>query len=333
VYRHTVALLAALCLLSPRALAAPLRADPVQLVYTLGKGAGSCPDVETLRRNVVREMGYDPFLPDAVPRLAVMVERRAGEFWVAMSLRNEAGEIEWNMTTMHSSGPCRELVDALGMSIAIRLEPDPARSSRACPALPAPPVPPAAPAPKCPPVEEVAPAKPVDAVADAVPYRPLIFVGAGPLLAVQVPFAVSPGGTLFVGLRWPHVSIAVEGTGVLPYTAGTDNQRVNTSSLTLGGALCGHFGILFGCGIIDGGGLWWIALPGMPPAKSLPWALVNAGVRVGVKVSVTRIFELLPYADAVGTLTSFYLGTQGRTSVLPPERTVVRVGMAGMVTF
>jgi hypothetical protein len=338
VYGYALALMVALCLVSSIARAEPRRADPAQLTYTRGKGAGSCPDVEALRDAVVKEMGYDPFRPDAPQKLDVTIERRAGELSVAMSLRAEDGGILWETNSMRSRGDCGSLVKAVGLSIAIHLDPIESAPCPVCPAPPAPAVPPPAPRPVVsPPVEEVPPSKPADAAGDAAPHRPQVFVGAGALLALQAPFAISPAGTLFVGVRWPHVSIAVEGKGSLSNTVGIVSPRVNISSATAGAALSAHVGMLFGCGAVGAGAIVVNERSGIAPFQPLkPFAAVNAALRAGVEVPIAGHLALRGYAEIVGALTpdpaSASVMTQLEKS-RPVERNLGFTGLAAVLRF
>lgn len=269
---------------------------PVQLTYVRGPGAEACPGVEVLRQAVLKEMGHDPFEPSAARHLRVSIERRAGAYEVEMEMRDEADQRLWRVSGMRSRSACRTLVEAVALAVVIRIDPLPEQKP--------PPVCPPPPAPQS--ISSVAvphDARPAVTPAPAVrpePAWPLVMLGGGPLLVFEAPFSVAPGLALFGGVRWPHVSLALEARAVLPGTRDNQLQRIQTSQLAAVLAACAHVGVFFGCGLGEAGGLH----PSGPdaPARVVVLGLLGAGVRAGVEWQLPRRLVLRLHADLMGTL-------------------------------
>src|SRR5262249_30507613 len=134
------------------------------------------------------------------------------------------GELVWEERTLRTRSDCGTLVRALGLSLAIRLEPEPdPPPCPSCPACPSP-APPSPPAPAPPPhrAQAAAPA--------SAPAGPVPLVGGGALAAVLYPLGIAAGVEVFGGLRWPHASLALEARAVLPGVGDTQGLRIKTSS-------------------------------------------------------------------------------------------------------
>ncbi len=282
----------AVALVAARALAqaphvSPPRAPPVQLAYTLGPGAGSCPGTDGLRQAVVDDLGYDPFQPVAPLRLSVHIERRGGELVVETELRDETGQLLWESKTVRSRGDCKELVKTAGVDIGVRLTPDP--EPPPCPVclrLPAPPVVEPRPEPSSAPPESGA------------PKGPLWMVGGGALVAFESPTVVAPGVSLLAGVRWPNVSLSLEPRVVFPGVGNRQGVRIDTTSLVGVVAACGHFGVFFGCGLAEGGATFLSGADA--PVRAL--SIVGVGIRAGVEWKLSPRLVLRSHADAFGTL-------------------------------
>jgi hypothetical protein len=176
---------------------------PVQLTYNRGPAAGDCADEGGLRQAVIKELAYDPFQPTAPLHLTVSIDRRAGELVVALEERDEAGQVIWDDDTIKTRSPCKSLIKAVGIVIAMRLEAEPPPPAPP-PAPPAPPAPvpatPAAAPPIAPPLAIAPPPPkagyPIAAGVDAIftPFfTPSFSAGVSPWVAfrpVEVPLSI-----------------------------------------------------------------------------------------------------------------------------------------------
>jgi hypothetical protein len=291
-------LLAAL-LSSQEALADHPRARPIQLTYLRGPGASSCPDAATLRRAVEEELGYDPFDDAAARRLVVSIDRRGADLAVEMELQNEAGERVWEERSIRTRSDCRTLVAALGLSITIRIEPEP--SPPACPVRPA--SAPAAPLP-APPAPRPR-ADPATATGDPESRSPATrgltpFLQAGLVGAWLTPSAIAPGAAIGGGVRWSWASIALEARVLLPGVGDRQGERIAT--WFFGGALapCAHLGPARGCGLIAADVVHFDGADAISDVKT--FAQISAGLRAGVGWPITRRFALGARADLLGIL-------------------------------
>jgi hypothetical protein len=303
----SVALLAA-----GTARAAPQRAA-IELVYTRGPGAEACPDEQGFHGAVLRQMGYDPFEAGAPLRLTATIARRRGELAATMELRDAGGKLIWENGKLSDPGDCQTLVRAMGVVLAIQLDPEPAPAPAPAAGPPCPP----AEAPKTPktPVEEAP--KAVEPPAPAVARRPDVLLGLGLLLGIEVPAAVAPGVSIFGAVRWPNASIALEGRAVFPGEGRDQGSNIKTSSFAAVVAPCGHWRFLFGCGLLAVGGL---RLSGPDaPAQLKSWPVVAPGIRAGAEGRLSPRLLLRGYADLFGNMTHLSVPVPGRQVWTAPE--------------
>ena len=66
----------------------------------------------------------------------------------------------------------------------------------------------------------------------------------------MIPGAIAGGAQLQLALRWPHLSVGLEGRFDAPASGDLSGATQVRTSLA-GGALsgCGHFGVAYGCGV------------------------------------------------------------------------------------
>jgi hypothetical protein len=300
------------------------QARPVELTFARGAGAAACPDVEALRQAVVKELKYDPFVsstaspPSAAgvtQRLKVSIDRREGELAVDIELRDGAGHLLWDVRDRRSRSDCHTLVDTLGLSIAIRLDPEP--ESPACPVC-APPPPQAAPG--GPPEEHPEPA------------RPRVLLGGGPLLGFTLFFVVSPGFSLFAGARWTHFSLAAEGRAFLigrgEQESGTHFEITSYSGIV---TPCAHLALVFGCGVVELGAL---RFDGAVSSKAVsPSFFANVGIRAGVELPLSEHFRMRGYADVLGSIAPATSPVSTGTMSVPLGRMPALLGVAAVAAF
>lgn len=296
----------------------------IHLEYTRGAGtAEACPDERGMRGAIAARLGYDPVssAPGSLSILRVSVSRQGGGFVVLAEKRDPAGRVEWARPAL-VDGDCRHLIEVLGLSIAIAI--DPGALGSAAGVAPVPVEEPPPPVPPLPPT--VAPVPPSLSTA-----RPAFRLGLRAGLAVAT--GPAPAATLAadVGVRGEAWSVSLEGRVDLPVTADVD-QGVRLRTSVLAGALvpCGHWRWFVGCGVVAVGSL---RLEGLYLDPSTPGGVVEprtgygvyaaAGLRAGLEwpVPSLRQLALRLSGDALFTIhpvTGFRMTPEAAAWVTPP---------------
>jgi hypothetical protein len=183
-------------------------------------------------------------------------------------------------------------VEAVGLAIAVRIDPGPA-PALACPEPPPPAAPPAA--PSAPPPTPVAPPRPP---LEGAPL--LLRLGGGAFAAVSSPPAIAPGIAAIADLRGPLGSIALEARAVLPGAGGRQGQKVDATTVAGVIAPCAALGPVIGCALAEGGAVV-LTGPAAPAGRAL--ALLGVGFRAGFERAIAPRVVLRAHADLLGTLT------------------------------
>ena len=286
--------------------AAPLaRAEPpphiaVQLEYTRDpQVAKMCPpDERDLRGALSTKFGYDIVNPASPWRLVTSVSR--GKTWgrinAVMELRDAAGELKWSSHDLYVDfNDCRQLIEGMALSIRIQID-----GIEFAPPPPSPaPVPlPPAPAQATPTRPPVAPARPSPTPLPAAWPDGRAAMGS----AVALGGAPAPAWSLWLqgGLRWPHVSLSLEGTGNLPVSEG-DITASRVAGLFVP---CGHYAFVFGCALATVG-RQFVTVHDVEEEDGSHWYF-GSGARLGVETPLTETFALrvsgdvaamIPFAD------------------------------------
>jgi hypothetical protein len=224
---------------APDATAAPER---VALEVQRDADVATCPDDETLRRDVAAQLGSDPFDDHAATRLVIALSRKGNVFRAEISRRDETGTAAG--TQALDSPDCGELVSAAAAALAVLLQPQmPRRPVRR--ALPPPT------ATRTPPEKDRAPPQPVG-LREHVDVR----VAIGVLGAMATAPAPAFGLTAHVGLRVRRAYVAVEGRADLVAGRELPNGERIGSQLFLGTlAPCGVLGAFLICGLASAGAM------------------------------------------------------------------------------
>jgi hypothetical protein len=226
---------------------APRSRATVRLTYSQPAG-DACPDERALRGAVAARLGYDPGAApgEPAPTLRVTIVRQAGGFVARAEIRDAAGRLTWERPAL-TDMDCRHLVDVLGLTLAIALDPGATGSEPPAPAA-SPPIvpelPPATPAPESPPTPP------------APSARPQVRLGIRAGLAVAT--LPRPSATMAAdfGVVWPYFSIAIEARADLPVTADVDHgARIHASILAASLVPCGRWRWLVACGVVSVGAL------------------------------------------------------------------------------
>ncbi len=243
-------LVAILVLLSPPTFAADLPPHTaLRLTYEVG-GLKGCPGEQVFRDVMLARMSYDPFSSDAEARLVVTIVRAGQSYRGRAELRDKAGAVLWPRA-LSPLNDCYSVVEGLGFAVSVKL--DPVGSE-----VPKPPTSlqeSSPPQPSLPRTDEPKPllATPV--------VRPWINVGADLVLGLSVAPRPAAGVAAFVGLRlpsWPDsLWISLEARAFPPAEGPADVglTRVRTWQATGAVVPCGHWRVLFGCGVAEIGTL------------------------------------------------------------------------------
>jgi hypothetical protein len=250
----------------PRGASGQEHTPPVRLEVDPSPDEAACPSLQSLMGDVRRRMGRDPFAQEASRRLTVRY-RRGSEGWGArITARDELREGRGVRELARRAATCAELLDAVGLAVALAIDPD-------APLAPpsAPPAAPVCPAPlECPPPAPTAP-----------PSPPVVIERRVEVPAPGVPASLSLRGGVGVGATplAPALMVAFRSRHAGPWhaMAGALYTRVASAD---GGATG------FGLTALFGGACW-----GTSGALRLD---ACAGVQAGALHSV--VYELTPLA-------------------------------------
>jgi hypothetical protein len=186
-------------------------ADEARLEYLRGPGAESCPGEEALRNGVAAQMGgADPFTAYGSKRVVVTISRGAHGFDGEFALFSAAGALVGRRPMGAST--CAGLAQDLATSLSLALRPFLLPSAPTAPQLSPPFVP-----------DQPSPAPPS---APPPATRPDFRIGVGASMGFGLsPAIVSPGCGGFVGVRWPGLSLSLEGRGDLGASTDGPSRR------------------------------------------------------------------------------------------------------------
>ncbi len=285
----------------------------------------SCPDAAWLEGNVTARLGYSPFVASA-PLTAHTKAQCSSRACTATLVLVQAGQPRRERTLDAAAGQCRDLMESLGLALALALdpqlltrEPPPAQSSEPAPAPPPPPQ-------KPPPVILVQAPPPEPEPAPPPPSEPLKFQGA---VTGHGALGLSPyptgGAAVGAGLRYGWFGLLAEGRFDAPRSAPVIGGQV-TSSVLLGSLFaCGH---LKGVGLCVSGSGGALQVAGALPGGRLDTSpVVLVGGRVQYEWMFLDWLGVRAHVDVSGVITR----TTVRTTEVPVVwRTSQVAGDAGL---
>ena len=292
----------------------------VELSFTRGPGAQSCPGDRAMHDALLVQIGRDPIVPVASTKVVVRISRRGDVFLGEMERLDPAGRRLWSHAPMRDSD-CARLIELMGLSISIEIDP------LGGPAPPPPPPESPAPAsasatPSATPFVSVsfpvappssARDEPADRAARADSGDPMPF-RAGARAALVLGSMPSPnlGVAVDLGVRFSSVSLSLEGRAVLPAEREVDaGKGVATSLLTLALAPCVHMDVALVCVLAEAGSLRASGKRVDHPANADALYLAGGG-RLGLEIPVFQHLAARLSADLTGTLrpATFHLAGQ-----------------------
>jgi hypothetical protein len=247
--------------------------------------AQSCPDQETLARNVAERLGRRAFVESAEQAVTVSFDRRPdGGFSAHVAMRDERGIIEGERTLDDDGTDCADLGDVVALTLSVMLErakhaPPPAESASTPP-------PPTTTEPPKPEPPEPAP-QPPPRLRGHVRVEATLGAGIGP--------APAPGGLVGLGLISGPWSLDVEGM----FDFGAERPRSLRASLREGAVVpCLHFpsSPLGVCAVLGMGALSVEGLSANNP-RSTSSFFADVGLRAALDVPLGSRLTLSGHLD------------------------------------
>lgn len=281
---------ALVCLLEGCA-SAPRKDSAAGLVVrraVLDEAAPECLSEQKLRAAVRARLGGDPWAVVALQgrRLELQLSTISGLVRARASLVDRRGAILGQRTLTTTLDQCRALEEALALSISMALRADkPTGLSR-------------------PPEKERARHHQASRLglrkrsAVVTPRGPRLIVAADATLQLGTAPGPSGGVRAQVSLRWPHLSLGLEGRYDAPARGELERGAIAT---TLGGACvlgCGHYRMFFGCGTFTAAALHASGQE-LVDARRQTFPYIGPGARAGVQVQITRHVAVRTQAEVV----------------------------------
>ena len=282
----------------------PARASAsAHLVYLRGPGAEACAGEPALRAAVSSRLGYDPFFAWARETLFAEIQHDSGAFRAVVKLVDENNLQRGSREISVQGDDCSVVVDALGLTISLTIDPSSVAGRPSEPSAPREPEE-ARGEPAIAPPASLAPAR------ESIPTPPprtsewSLNAGVGLMGAVNPAPSPTAGATVFVGLAWRALSADVEGRADYPATGAGNLSAGRVRSWLFAGLLvpCVHLGLAFGCLVVGEGALGATA-PGVlrPRDQYGLWSAV--GARLGIEWAPSdRPVTLRASADLLGSL-------------------------------
>lgn len=241
---------------------------------------------------VSTQLGYDPFDDGAPVRVEASIERAQGRLRGKVTIYRSGpapGE-----RRLDATNDCASLANALALTVAgaidtLEAPPPPSLPAAAIGDAPAP-------APRIAVPDRPAPAAPER----TTPPTPLgLRFSLAPTATTGIAPSIAPGAAIAVGLKWPAVSVGLEGRLDLPAGAPLSiGGEVSTAVALVMLAPCAHVRAVALCALVAAGPMRGES-KGVPVPASDNGVFGGAGVRVGVEVPISAIFALRPQVDAL----------------------------------
>jgi hypothetical protein len=281
-----------------------------RLTYERGAGTETCPSEAALRDAVKVRLGYDPFVPEGGPRIAIVMTRSKGGHHASIDLFSTTEAALGHRELESFGNDCSELARSVTLAVSLAIDPlansgspGPEASAASTSKELEPPLSP----------QQQAPAM-VDKPVNRQPESPKtersssagLYVGGGAMVGSVAPSAaLAP--VLGAELSYRALRFALEGHLQL------DSERsVRTNLGTEGAVSASAFGattlacvnVQSGFGICLAPTLGSLRATGKVERGTEESALyVRLGVRALYDVWVTRNFALVPFVEAHATLT------------------------------
>jgi hypothetical protein len=194
--------------------------DAVTLEYLPSPGtAALCPEAGSFALEVRIRLGYELVRPTAPNHLTVKLDRADGMFRSIGEMRDEDGNVVFAET--YSEIDCTRAVVSMAILVSIKFtsfpeKPEPSPTSLVEPSPPGPP-----PAPES---EPRSPPQPVPP--SPLPERRIFQAGLASVFSTGTAPTIVGGVSGFLGVRWPSVSLALEGRALFAPSAMIEQAAV-----------------------------------------------------------------------------------------------------------
>lgn len=279
-----------------------------------------CPAADFLALEVQIRLGYELFQPSAPDHLTVKVDRTNGRFRAIGEMRDDAGKVIFAVT--HSEIDCTAALVSMAISVSFKFTRPPE------PSEPSPPAPlPPAPAPALPPPPIASP---------LVPERHRFQAGIASVVSIGIAPTVVGGAGLFLGMRWPRASLAIEGRALLAPSVRFEQATVRDGYHLLFAAIsstaCYHLAWASMCGRVEAGNLSF----SNPAASFAPsrMSVLGFGFRLGAERALTPWLAIRAYADMMYQPFTSVLRNQREGSIIWTQPQIFgSVGLGPAFTF
>lgn len=283
-----------------------------------------CPAADFLALEVQIRLGYELFQPNAPNHLTVKVERANGRFRSIGEMRDDDGNVIFAKT--YSEIDCTAAIVSMAISVSVKFTRPPE--------LPAPIA--AEPPPLSPPAPEpVAPAAP-PIVAAPLPERRRVQAGVASVFSIGTAPTVVGGVGWFLGVRWPRVSLALEGRALFAPSATIAQAAVHDGYhfgfAAISGTGCYHPAWAFVCARAEVGNLsFGNASVDLSPGHM---TILGLGFRLGGDRALTPRLALRAYVEILGQpLSGTFNETPGNPAIWSQTGLSVSIGLGPVFTF
>jgi hypothetical protein len=333
----------------------------VRLDYQRDPGAERCPKEQAFRDAAGANMitSAPLFAPDAAARLTVILRRRGYGYEGTATIYDAAGAELWTRALPPPSYPpssnCSSLMKNLALSATNEIDPavpvqlaplpvaPPVAKPSPCPVAVVPAVeacqqvtsPPEPPEPSPWPPAPIAP--PLSSPSPPLPEGPRFQAGLASVFAIGAAPSVVGGIGGFIGVRWPKVSLALEGRALFAPSATIAGAQVRDGYrfdfAALSGTGCYHpASWAFVCGRAEGGSL--SASKSGVTFTTNSARVVGFGIRFGSERTVTSWLAIRAYFEVLGEPSATRFGTTSGNLTFWNHPTVYgSVGLGPVFTF
>jgi hypothetical protein len=267
--------------------------DAVTLEYLPSRATVAlCPEADFLALEVQLRLGYALVQPTAPNHLIVKIDRVNGRFRSIGEMRDDAGNVL--LTRTHSEIDCTAAVLSMAISVSINFTkaPEPSEPS---PPPPEPPEPVDLPPPSPPEAEP----EPTPSTPPPPPRSWQLQAGVSSAFSIGIAPSVLGGVSWFVGVRWPTVSLALEGRALFAPDATIERATMpdgyHFGFAAVSGVGCYQRAWAFGCLRAEVGSFWVSGNGAVDNSGQV--AVADLGLRVGADLPVTSWLAIRAYTD------------------------------------
>lgn len=321
--------------------------DAVTLTYLPSRAVvGVCPEADYLENEVLVRLGYELFQPKGSKHLTVKIDRTSSGFRSVGELLDDDGKVLFARTYLAMD--CTFAVFSMAVGIAIHYAelPEPPPPCPPDPPPPSPVEPPPSPAETPPPgPDDPEPAAPPPPLAAPLPERRRFHAGLASVFSIGTAPSVLGGVGWLVGVRWPSVSVALEGralfapSATIPQATVPGGHRFGYAAVS--GTGCYHRAWASGCVRTEIGSLSF-SNTSVDFRAATRMTVLGVGLRLGGERELTpwlslRVYVEMLYQPLSGKYTNMLNdithGTSVTNTVWSLPELSGSIGLGPVVTF